>query len=281
MSPPTRNRSGTSIFASRRSQTSPIVYSAITRNSTNWPTKLVYGSTYVGLNSTSPAATSRVIATTTWTLRRVDLRSAATFRRTSSSSRAESASAERTSRRPGPRSRAFSTRAATIRSADGSFRSSAKRIRAVGNGSRIRSRSTSRFSAGLIGGAAFTAVAGIACSRPTAPAMVSRSASVQVASASSRSIALRSSVAPPKNRSNRPASRPSAIASTIQRVTASTSRPTPNAAPSRIRSLRLSRGPLRPNIDGEASFGSVPRIAVTSSSTPPPATAPQRTASST
>ncbi len=83
----------------------------------------------------------------------------------------------------------------------------------------MRSRSTSRFRPGLIAGAALTAVAGIACSRPTAPAMVSRSDSVQVASASSRSIARRSSPVPPKIRSASAASRPSAAARTSQRVT--------------------------------------------------------------
>ena len=45
------------------------------------------------------------------------------------------------------------------------------------------------------------AVAGIACSRPMAPAMVSRSDSVQVASASSRTMPAFSSPVPPAIRS--------------------------------------------------------------------------------
>ncbi len=109
--------------------------------------------------------------------------------RMSTSSRADLASAPRTWRRPGPRSRALRIRAATMMSADASSISSASCWRASGSGVRARSRSTRASRCGRRTGAAARAEAGMACSRPTAPAMVSRSDSVQAARASTRRMA--------------------------------------------------------------------------------------------
>ena len=105
----------------------------------------------------------------------------------SSSSRADVASAVRVATRPGPRSWELRISAATTRSADESSNSSAKAASACGSGIWTRSRPSSRCSAGWrTGGAAYSECL-IASSRPIDPAMESRSDSVQVASASSRS----------------------------------------------------------------------------------------------
>jgi hypothetical protein len=86
--------------------------------------------------------------------------------------------------------------AAMIRSALESSRSVANSRSASGIGTRVCSRSTSRSSGSLIAGAAIRVEDGIACSRPTAPAIVSRSDSVHVASPSSLATAWRSERAP-------------------------------------------------------------------------------------
>ena len=86
--------------------------------------------------------------------------------------------------------------AATIRSAPGSSRSSANTRSASGSGTRVCIRLTSAVSGSARDGAATRREAGMACSRPTAPAIVSRSDSVQMARPSSRAIARRSLAAP-------------------------------------------------------------------------------------
>ena len=135
-------------------------------------------------------------AMTICTLRRVDRRLELILRRMSSSSRTESASAPSRSRRPGPRSRELMISAAMIMSALESSRSSANRRSATCIGTRVCSRSTSRVSGSRIEASATRVEAGMACSSPTAPAIVSRSNSVQVARPSSRAMALRSEAAP-------------------------------------------------------------------------------------
>ena len=130
---------------------------------------------------------------TTCADRRVELRPAVTRCRMSSSARAESASDDRTCRRPGPRSLALRMSAATARSALGSSRSSARPLERGRAAARARAAGRpAAASCGWIAGAAALTVAGIACSRPTAPAMVSRSDSVHEASASIRATAARS-----------------------------------------------------------------------------------------
>ena len=151
----------------------------------------------------------------------------------SSSSRADLASAPSTSRRPGPRSRALRISAATIRSADGVVEVVGELLQ------RVRQRLADPqpvdqqvAGAGRIAGAASHADAGIACSRPTAPAMVSRSDSVQAARPSSRAIA---ASARPRAAEQRPADRTARSAerrprAPTHRVSASTTQPRPRRA---------------------------------------------------
>jgi len=67
-------------------------------------------------------------------------------------------------------------------------------------GTRVCSRSTSLVSGSRIEMSATRIEDGMACSSPTAPAIVSRSDSVHVARLSSRDIVLRSEAAPPSER---------------------------------------------------------------------------------
>lgn len=69
----------------------------------------------------------------------------------------------------------------------------------------------------------------MACSRPTAPAMVSRSDSVQEARASTRRMADFSSEAPPKSLSQKKTRTAVAIPATAHRVSSRTTMPAPAA----------------------------------------------------
>ena len=212
------------------------------------------------------------------TLRRVLARPALTRRRISSSSRAEPASEVSTSRRPGPRSWELSISAATIRSALESSRSSANCCRAVESGVRTRSRSDRAISWGRIEGAAAVVVAGIACSRPTAPAIVSRSDSVHAASPSSRAIPTRSERAPPNSEGAKNTSTPVAPASTTHRVSSRIARPARTANGTRAPRL-FSRGHRD---DGSTALSPTSTACsdMISRAIPPPITAPSRTISS-
>src|SRR5215469_6735223 len=220
------------------------------------------------------SATARPTETamTIWTLRLVALRSANTLRRMSSSSRTAFASDPSRSRRPGPRRLALMISAAMIRSAAGSSRSSANRRSASPIGIRVRSRSTSLVSGACSDGPATRSEEGMPCSRPAAPAIVSRSDSVQVASASSRSIVRRSLAAPPSPRQAKQSTAMPTPA-TSHRVTSKVAAPSSRATRprsdhnSRIRSSRLVRC-------GAAGLGFTPRTATISRKTPAPASAP-------
>ena len=103
--------------------------------------------------------------------------------------------------------------------------------------------------AGSPGDAAY-AVAGMACSRPTAPAMVSRNDSVQVASPSSRAIASRSAFAPPSSDGAGETRAAAASAATGHCVTRRTTRPTTTAMRVRRPTRCDEPGPARATFGG-------------------------------
>ena len=116
----------------------------------------------------------------------------------------------------------------------------------------------------------------MACSRPTAPAIVSRSDSVQVASASSRAIAARSPATPDRPR-QLSTSRAAPTPATSQRVATSTTRPASTAAAARDGPVSWAQRRSRPvSPDGR---GGSPRTAATNRNSPVPATAPATMAS--
>src|SRR5690606_9476900 len=119
----------------------------------------------------------------------------------------------------------------------------------------------------------------IACSRPTAPAIVSRSDSVHPARASRRAMPRRSSAAPPTRPFQASTSAPVPAAATGQRVTASTATAATAATAVRVVNVLTRSSLLRPRT-GRVRGGS-PRSATTSSRTPPPVTAPAAIARST
>src|SRR5581483_7001860 len=194
-----RNRLGDSTLARRRSQMNPAAKSPSTTASTSWPTGVPNGSTKCRLKIAMPSTNTTTTVTMICTERRVPARCAMTRWRMSTSSRSDLPSAVSTSRSPGPRSLELRISAAITRSADGSFRSSARCCKASDSGIRPRSRSSRALRLSRSTGSAPRAEDGIACSRPTAPAIVSRSASVHIASASTRRIASFSAAAPPNS----------------------------------------------------------------------------------
>src|SRR5690625_3172113 len=120
------------------------------------------------------------------------------------------------------------------------------------------------------GEAAYT-VDGIACSSPTAPAMVSRNDSIQDASPSTRAIASRSALAPPNSAGQKATRMPAPIAATGHRVITSTTTPAP--MPNRVcRPMSSTSDRALPSASG--GFSSKPRIAAMSSTTAPPTRAP-------
>ena len=151
------------------------------------------------LNSTRNTPIAIVTATTICTPRRSSTRPAEIFRRISSCSRAVVVSPVSTSPSRSPRRVADSINAAITSSADGSSSSAANADNACSIGTLARSRPTSRTNAGRISVGAFTADAGIACSREACAAMVSRSVSVHVTNASSDAICRCSALVPPNN----------------------------------------------------------------------------------
>ena len=116
----------------------------------------------------------------------------------------------------------------------------------------------------------------MACSRPTAPAMVSRSDSVHEASASTRRIAARSSEAPPKSLFQKKTRTPAAIPATAQRVSSRTTRPAIAATEPRRPANRISSPARSADFCRSCSgLAGRPRTATASSARPPPTATPQ------
>jgi hypothetical protein len=134
------------------------------------------------------------------------------------------------------------------------------------SGTRTRSRSASpRTSAAMAGGGA-VAEAITACSRPTAPAIVSRSDSVHTARPASRLAASFSARAPPNSAGPASTSTPAAAAATGHRVNRSVSRTAAIVSGSRIPSDRRNGTMLAWPASGRTSCGT---SAQTNSTTPP------------
>lgn len=261
---------------SLRSHQKPSANRPHTQARTSCPTAVPYGSTNSRLKMDRPSTNATETATTICTERRVDARWAITRCRMSTSSRADLARAPRTCRRPGPRSRALRISAATMMSADASLISSARCWRASGSGVRERRRSTSASRWGRRTGADARAEAGMACSRPTAPAMVSRSDSVHDARASTRRMADFSSAAPPKRRSQKKTRTPAAIPATAQRVSRSTTRPTIAASEPRCPANRISSFARSAAFCFSCSgLAGRPRTATRNRASPPPTATPE------
>ncbi len=226
-----------------------------------------------------PTTTTVTATTMICTERRIPARWAMTRLRMSTSSRAEPASAPSTSRSPGPRSRELRINAAMMMSALGSSMSSASRCRASGSGMRPRSRSISASRCGRSNGPAERAEAGIACSRPTAPAMVSRRDSVHIASASTRCMPSRSCARPPNSWLQKKIRTATPTPTIGQRVISPTPMPTSSAMPSRWPALRSQRPSCICRVSGAFSLGLKPISDAISRATPPPPTMPANSAS--
>ena len=205
---------------------------------------------------------------------RVRARPASTRSRMVAWSRAAWASEPNSSPRRWAWCSAASTKAATTRSQVGSATSSAK-ARSAGARRSDSRRTANVATSARIGNGATVAVATMACSRPAAPAMVSRSISDHPATASIRPTASPRPFAPVSSPGAPHPARPAHRAPTGQRVAAPTTTAAPTASPSRS----VARSALGRPTDLTGRGSSTPRRPATMTTKPRPTIVPQRPAS--
>ena len=165
------------------------------------------------------------------------------------------------------------------RSADGSSSSAARFSNALSIGTRARICPTRRTRLGRINGGAFTVEAGIACSKPACAAMVSRSDSVHVTSASRETICRCSALDPPNSFGHSSTRAAIPAAATGHRVNANVSAPTATAPRTRpaIAGERIAAAARSARDGGRVGSTVTPRRPMIHSSTPPPSPAPSST----